>query len=99
MVLVAFSNVLLKKGAVQIESGFRILTNRWVITGYLIMGIALFLNIYGLKKVPLNHMAFILPAVYILVPLFSKWFFHEDLGWKKILGSIFIIFGTLIYNM
>jgi drug/metabolite transporter (DMT)-like permease len=52
-----------------------------------------------MSVVPLRDMAFILPAVYVLVPLFSKIFLKERFGKQTIIGTLIMVVGIVIFNI
>lgn len=66
---------------------------------YGILLIALGFNIYGLRSVPLIHMAYILPATFILVPIMSILFLGEHQRAKFWVGCGLVVAGTLVFNM
>lgn len=66
---------------------------------YGLLLLALGLNVYGLQFVPLSHMAFILPATFVLVPLLSMVVLREKQGLKFWLGSALIVAGAMVFNL
>ena len=100
IVLAAVGQILLKMGSSK--KGFKLLTinlNLWVALAILSMIVSLFLSIRALSVVPLRDMAFILPTVYILVPLFARIFLKERLNRQIIIGTLLIIIGIIIFNL
>lgn len=98
--LAAIGQVLLKRGAG--ERGRNLLglrLNPWVILGLGIMALSMLLSIRGLSVVPLRDVAFILPTVYLLVPLFSRIFLGEQMGKRTVLGTLVIIVGIVLFHM
>lgn len=97
VLLTAVSQVIMKMAAVSRvrSSGGKIR----LASAYGLLITALGLNVYGLRVVPLSHMAYILPATFILVPLFSMLFLGERQGTRFWLGSGFIVAGALVFNL
>jgi drug/metabolite transporter (DMT)-like permease len=100
IVLAAAGQVMLKMSSNR--KGFKLLTfnlNLWVPLALVFMILSMFLSVRALKVVPLRDMAFILPTVYILVPLFARIFLKERLHRQTIIGTFIIIIGMLIFNL
>lgn len=99
--LAAAGQVLLKigSGAKGIKLLGIIWLNVWVILGLGAMMLSMLFSVRGLSVVPLRDMAFILPTVYVLVPLFSRVFLKERLGRRTILGTGILIAGVVIFNV
>ncbi len=98
--LTAFAQILLKMSANDRVAGrsFALMGSKLVM-GYGLLILALVLNVYGLRYVPLSHMAFILPATFILVPVLSKVFLAERLSLQYYFGSLLILVGALVFNL
>ncbi|MCR5799084.1 MAG: multidrug ABC transporter [Lachnospiraceae bacterium] len=100
VIVAAFSQVLLKKGAMRPHISFiRDYLNAPVICGYGLMFVALLASNLSYRGV--NYMAIqVIEAVgYILVPILSCVFFKEKLTKNKIIGIIIILAGVLIFNI
>lgn len=98
--LASAGQILLKKGIAV--GGFRIrflCINVWVVLGFGAMIFSMLLSVRGLRYVPLRDMAFILPMIYILVPLFSYIFLGERLSRRVIIGTALMIVGVIIFNI
>ena len=97
VLLTAISQVMMKiaalRGLASNRQKFRL------VSAYGLLIVALGLNVYGLRAVPLSHMAYILPATFILVPLLSMLFLGEKQGPGFWLGSGFIVAGALVFNL
>jgi drug/metabolite transporter (DMT)-like permease len=98
--LAAAGQIMLKigSGAGGIDLGI-IRLNFWVCLGLGAMVFSMLLNVRALSVVPLRDMAFILPTVYVLVPLFSRIFLKEQLGRRTIIGTMILIAGVVIFNI
>jgi drug/metabolite transporter (DMT)-like permease len=71
----------------------------WVMLGFGAMGMSMLLSVRGLSVVPLRDMAFILPAAYVLVPLFSRIFLKEKVNARVMTGTIILIMGIALFNI
>ena len=98
--MAAAGQVMLKMGAgsAGVDLGVMRL-NGWVVLGLGAMGISMLLSVRGLSVVPLRDMAFIIPTVYIAVPVFSRIFLKERLSRRTLIGTVFIISGIIVFNM
>lgn len=96
----AAGQVMLKMGSRKdgIELGI-ITVNIWVILGLMTMVFSMLFSVRGLSVVPLRDLAFILPAVYILVPLFSMIFLKEKLAKRTIVGTTILVSGIILFNI
>lgn len=100
VILAAAGQVLLKKGAGSGGLNLVILRlNIWVVLGLFGMVLSMLLNLKALFIVPLRDMAFILPTVYIMVPLFSRLFLKEELNSRIIIGTAILILGIVLFNI
>lgn len=98
VVIASFSQVLLKKGAMnKYDSFIKEYLNFWVITGYLMMFASLFLTMLVYRGVDFMNVPVLESIGYILVPVLSYFFFKEALTSKKIIGIICILAGIIIY--
>jgi drug/metabolite transporter (DMT)-like permease len=98
--LAAIGQVMLKIGAGR--GGFHIgimCLNVWIALGLGVMVISMLLSVRGLNIVPLRDIAFILPSVYIAVPVFSRIFLKEKLSVRTIAGTFIIIAGIMVFNI
>lgn len=73
--------------------------NKWVIMGLVTMVFSMLLNVRGLSVVPLRDMAFILPSLFIIVPLFSRIFLKERVGKRTIAGTVILVLGIILFNI
>ena len=86
------------KGAKGINV-FGLRLNLWVLMGVCAMIMSILLSVRGMSMVPLRDMAFILPSVYFLVPVFSRIFLKERLGHRTIIGTLILIIGVILFNI
>jgi len=100
VILAAAGQVMLKFGAGVggLDLGI-IRLNVWVILGLGAMVMSMLLSVRGLSVVPMRDMAFILPTVYVLVPVFSRIFLKERLNGRTVFGTVIMIAGIFIFNM
>lgn len=98
--LAAAAHIMLKYGSGRGGLNLIILRlNLWVVLGMGAMVLSMLFNVRALNKVPLRDMAFIMPTVYVLVPLFARIFLKERLTRQTIVGTMFIIAGVVLFNL
>jgi len=100
VLLAAAGQILLKIGSGK--KGVNILfiqLNLWVGLGLTAMIFSMLLNVRALSVVPLRDMAFIMPTIYIIVPLFSKIFLNEQIRPRVVVGTIVMILGIVLFNL
>jgi drug/metabolite transporter (DMT)-like permease len=100
VLLAAAGQILLKIGSGKEGTNLGIiLLNVWVVLGLGAMVFSILLNVRALSVVPLRDMAFIMPTIYFLVPLFSKIFLKEQLGRRVVIGTLIMITGIILFNL
>lgn len=98
VIISAYSQILLKKSALKEHKSFIFeYLNPFVIISYLIFFCAIFLDMIGLKKVPVSYIPIIESSSYIFVIVFSKIFLKEQFSKRKIIAMFFILIGIAIY--
>jgi len=98
--LAAAGQVLLKQGSGKGGRKFGVLRlNLLLVLGLGAMVLSMILNVRALSVVPLRDMAFIMPMVYILVPLLARIFLKERLNRRTIVGTMVIILGVILFNL
>ena len=100
--LTVVAQLLMKNAALKMEkkqSKLRSVLNPLSLLAYLMFVLVTLCTFYGLKKVELMFMILVQPIVMILVLISSSYFFNEKLNSNKILGSIIIIFGVILFNL
>ncbi len=96
--IASFSQILLKKGAMnKYDSFIREYLNVFVISGYGMMFLSLFLTMIVYRGMDFMNVPVIEAVGYVLVPIFSYLFFKEKMTKKKILGILFILAGIFVY--
>lgn len=73
--------------------------NVYVITGYGLMFISLFMTMISFRFLPYKIVPIIESIGFILVMLLSRVFFREKLTKNKILGTCIILAGICIYHI
>jgi len=98
VMIASFSQVLLKKGAMKTYDSFiKEYLNFWVITGYLMMFLSLFMTMLVYRGVAFMNVPVLEAIGFVLVPILSYFFFKEALTRKKIIGIAGILAGIIIY--
>ncbi len=98
--MAAIGQIMLKIGSGKDGYNLGIIQlNIWVVSGLGAMVLSMLLNVRALSVVPLRDMAFIMPTIYILVPLFSKIFLKEQMGRRVVVGTLIMITGIIIFNI
>lgn len=94
----AFSQVLLKKSALQTYDSFiREYINVYVVPAYAIYFVAVFLDLLALRKVPVSFVPVAEASSYIFVLLFGKLFFKESFSKRKIFAMCLILSGIVVF--
>ena len=95
----ACAQMLLKQGARHKYATFlRQYINVWVISGYVIMGCTMILNVFCLSRgVMLKEVSIIESLSYLFVPILSLIFFKEKITLRKILAIALIMVGIAIF--
>ncbi len=98
VLIASFSQILLKKGAMKEYSSFiREYLNGFVIVGYSMMFISLFLTMITYRGIDFMNVPIIEALGYVLVPILSYVFFKERFTGNKIIGILCIMAGIFIY--
>lgn len=96
----AFAQILLKKAADRdYPSLLRQYLNIYVISGYGMTFLSLFLTTLAYRGLAYKIVPVIESIGFILVMFLSRIFFHERLTFKKILGTCIILLGIGIYYL
>ena len=64
---------------------------------YTFLMVALGLNMYGLRYVPLTDMAIILPSIFIIIPILSRVLLGEKQTLLHWIGVLIIFLGAVIF--
>ena len=98
VLIASFSQILLKKGAMQKHDSFlREYLNFYVITGYIMMFLSVLATMIVYRGMNYMNVPVLEAVGYILVPFLSWFFFKERLNRKKIMGIACILIGIVIY--
>lgn len=99
VVMASGAQMLLKKGAMcQYTTVIRQYANIWVLSGYIILGLSLLLNVYCMSKgVQVKEVSIIESLSYLFVPLLSWLFFKEPITLRKCIAIIVIMSGIIIF--
>ena len=98
-ILSSFSQVLLKKAAIQNKSGVREYLNPYVIGGYGITFLCMVLMILAYKGLPFKYGAILESLSYFYIMILGKLFFNEALTPKRVLGNLIIVCGAIVFSM
>lgn len=100
VVVAAFSQVLLKKGAMRPHvSLIRDYLNVPVVTGYMMMALSVVCSMIGLRGMDFMNVPILESIGFILVPVLSFVFFREQFTKFKVIGMLFIITGMAVYYL
>lgn len=96
--IASFSQILLKKGAMKEYSSFwRQYLNPWVVCGYGMMFLSVFLTNCALRTLAYFTAPMAESLGYVLVPLLSALFFKEKMTLRRSVGIGCIIAGVIIF--
>ncbi len=94
----SFSQILLKKAAMnQYPNRIREYLNVFVILGYGMMFVSMFLAIVAYKGIEYKNGMIIDSLGNVLVLIFSYLFFKEKIGPRKIIGILLILCGFFVF--
>lgn len=94
----SISQIMLKKSAEkQYKDMIHEYMNVRVIAAYSMFFISTLLTMYAYKGVPLTLGTLLEAVGYIYIPILSYIFLKEKITLNKIIGSVFIIVGIIVY--
>lgn len=100
VIIASLSQVLLKKAAMNhYPNRIREYLNAYVILGYGMMFISLFLSIVAFRGIAYKNGMIIDSLGNVLVLIFSYLFFKEKIGPRKIIGIMLILCGFFVFYM
>ncbi len=100
VVIASFSQILLKKSAQKTYDSFiREYLNPYVILGYGMMFVSMFLTIIAYSGMEFTNVQIIEATGYIMVLILSYFFFGEKITGRKLLGMLFIFGGIAVYYL
>lgn len=98
--IASFSQILLKKSAEKTyDSWIREYLNVYVICGYGMMFVSMFLTIIAYAGMEFTNVQIIEATGYIMVLILSYFFFKEKITKRKILGMLCIFAGIAVYYL
>lgn len=98
--IASFSQILLKKSAEKTYSSWiREYLNVYVICGYGMMFVSMFLTIIAYAGMEFTNVQIIESTGYIMVMILSYFFFREKITKRKLLGMLFIFGGIAVYYL
>ncbi len=100
VIIASFAQILLKKSAARTYSSpIREYLNVYVIGGYGMMFLSMFLTILSYGGLDFTNVPVIESLGYIIVMLLGYFFFKEKITKRKLLGMLIIMGGILVYYM
>ncbi|MBD5394207.1 MAG: EamA family transporter [Lachnospiraceae bacterium] len=100
VLIASFSQILLKKSAEKTyNSIIREYLNPYVICGYGMMFLSMFLTIIAYSGMEFTNVQIVEATGYIMVLILSYFFFREKITKRKLLGMIFIFAGIAVYYL
>lgn len=100
VLIASFSQILLKKSAEKkYDSFIREYLNPYVILGYGMMFVSMFLTILSYEGMEFTNVPIVESTGYIMVLILSYFFFKERITKRKLLGMVFIFGGILVYYL
>lgn len=100
VLIASFSQILLKKSAEKTYSSLlREYMNFYVICGYGMMFLSMFLTIIAYAGMEFTNVQIVEATGYVMVLVLSYFFFKEKITKRKVLGMIFIFAGIAVYYL
>ena len=98
--IASFSQILLKISAgKKHESVIREYVNPFVIGGYVMLIVSMFLGILCYKHMDYMQVVILEPIGYIIVMFLSRLFFREKITKRKLIGMALILIGIQVFNI
>ena len=100
VVVASFAQILLKKSAEKTYSSpIREYLNAYVIFGYGLMFLSMFITIMAYSGLDFTNVPVIESLGYIVVMILSYFFFKEKITKRKLLGMAVIMAGIFVYYL
>ena len=100
VIIASFAQILLKKGAGKTYSSpIREYLNIYVICGYGLMFLSMFITIIAYSGLDFTNVPVIESLGYVVVMLLGYLFFKEKITKRKLLGMAVILCGIFVYYM
>ena len=71
--------------------------NIYVICGYGIMFISMFITVFAYRGLDFSNVPVIESLGYVVVMFLSYLFFGEKITWRKLIGMVVILCGIFVY--
>lgn len=98
VIIASFAQILLKKSAAKTYSSpIREYLNVYVICGYGMMFLSMFITVLAYRGLDFSNVPVIESLGYVVVMLLSYLFFKEKITKRKILGMAVILLGIFVY--
>lgn len=99
VMIASFAQVLLKKSAEKTHaSPLREYLNLYVICGYSLMFLSMFLTITSYSGLDFTNVPVIESLGYVMIMFLGYFFFKEKITKRKLLGMVIILAGIFIYH-
>ncbi|MCM1134582.1 MAG: EamA family transporter [Clostridium sp.] len=99
VIIASFAQILLKKSAAKTYSSpIREYLNLYVICGYGMMFLSMFLTVFAYRGMDFSNVPVIESSGYVIVMLLSYFFFKEKITKRKLLGMAVILLGIFVYH-
>ena len=100
VIIASFAQILLKKSAEKTyTSAIREYLNFYVICGYGMMFLSMFLTILAYEGMEFTNVQIVEATGYVMVLVLSFFFFREKITKRKLLGMLFIFAGIAVYHL
>ena len=100
VIIASFAQILLKKSAAKTYgSPIREYLNVYVICGYGMMFLSMFLTILAYEGMEFTNVQIVEATGYVMVLVLSFFFFREKITKRKLLGMLFIFAGIAVYHL
>lgn len=100
LLISSFSQILLKKSAQKTyPSIIREYVNFYVICGYGMMFLSMFLTIFSYSGLDFTNVQIVEALGYVVVLILSYFFFKEKITKRKLIGMTFILGGIIVYYL
>lgn len=97
--IASFAQILLKKSAEKnYSSPLREYLNPYVICGYGLMFLSMFMTITSYSGLDYTNVPVIESLGYVMVMILSYFFFKEKITKRKVMGMLLILMGIFIYH-
>lgn len=98
VIIASFAQILLKKSAARVYSSpIREYLNVYVICGYGMMFLSMFITVLAYRGLDFSNVPVIESLGYVVVMLLSYLFFKEKITRRKLLGMAVILLGIFVY--